>query len=130
MLTKNGTKLEADEFVKGNTVFIATEEEKVALPVGEYEMENGTFLSVVEEGVIDNIGDVSARNSEGEDPQAGDEDLEHEEGHETLTTEHLMAFKEEILQAIKDILKPGEEEGEKEGEAEGKKEDKKEENLS
>ena len=40
----NGTVLEADAFESGKEVFIRTEDEKVALPVGEYELEDNRIL--------------------------------------------------------------------------------------
>jgi hypothetical protein len=47
------TILEADAFEAGMEVFIVTEDEqKIPLPVGEYEMENGFMLVVEEEGII------------------------------------------------------------------------------
>jgi len=49
---KNGTVIEAEEFKEGEAVFIVTEDEKVAMPIGEYEMEDGSVLVVTEEGVI------------------------------------------------------------------------------
>ena len=36
MKLDNGTALEADSFEAGNEVFIVNEEERIALPVGEY----------------------------------------------------------------------------------------------
>lgn len=55
MTLENGTVLEAEEFVAGQEVFIITEEDKIALPVGEYEMEDGQILVVEEEGLIADI---------------------------------------------------------------------------
>ena len=52
---ENGTILEAESFEKGNEVFIKTEDERVALPVGEYLMEDGKTLTIIEEGIIDEI---------------------------------------------------------------------------
>jgi hypothetical protein len=50
------TILEADSFEAGNEVFIVTEDEqKIPLPVGEYEFENGRMLIVVEEGLISEV---------------------------------------------------------------------------
>ena len=47
--------LEADAFESGKEVFIRTEDEKVALPVGEYELEDNRILVVEEEGLIKEI---------------------------------------------------------------------------
>ena len=52
---ENGTVLEADAFESGKEVFIKTEDENVALPVGEYELEDGRSLVVKVEGLIDKI---------------------------------------------------------------------------
>jgi hypothetical protein len=50
------TVLEADAFEPGMEVFIVTEDEqRIALPVGEYELEDGRMLVVATEGVIDEI---------------------------------------------------------------------------
>ena len=38
---ENGTVLEAEAFESGNEIFILTEDEKVAVPQGEYLMEDG-----------------------------------------------------------------------------------------
>ena len=45
---ENGTVLEAETFEAGSEVFIVTEDEKVAVPVGEYELEDGKILVVAE----------------------------------------------------------------------------------
>jgi len=60
------TILEADSFEAGNEVFIVTEDEqKIPLPVGEYEFEDGRMLIVVEEGVISEV-----KEKEVEEPEA------------------------------------------------------------
>jgi hypothetical protein len=48
----NGTVISADEFAEGQPVFIVTEDERIPMPVGEYNMEDGSMLVVEEEGVI------------------------------------------------------------------------------
>ena len=50
------TILEADAFEMDNEVFIVTEDEqKIPLPVGEYELENGMILVVEVEGIIKEV---------------------------------------------------------------------------
>lgn len=50
------TVLEADAFEMDNEVFIVTEDEqKIPLPVGEYELENGMILVVEVEGIIKEV---------------------------------------------------------------------------
>ena len=53
MLADGVTVLEADVFEPEMEVFIVTEDEqKIPLPIGEYEMENGYILTVEVEGII------------------------------------------------------------------------------
>ena len=53
MLMDGITILEADAFEMDNEVFIITEDEqKIPLPIGEYELENGMILVVAVEGII------------------------------------------------------------------------------
>ena len=52
----NGTVVEAESFSQGNEIFIKTEDEKVAMPVGEYTLESGDVLLVKEEGMIAELG--------------------------------------------------------------------------
>jgi len=51
---ENGTILEAESFEPGQSIFIVNEDERVALPVGDYETEMG-IISVTEEGIINEI---------------------------------------------------------------------------
>ena len=52
------TVLEADSFEAGMAVNIKTEDEQlIALPEGEYILEDGMVLIVKEEGIIDSIGE-------------------------------------------------------------------------
>ena len=64
---KNGTVIESENFSKGSEVFIVTEDEKVALPVGNYELEDGEMLSVKEEGIIDTIGKAEQETEQKEE---------------------------------------------------------------
>ena len=51
----NGTVIEANDFVEGNDVFILTEDERVALPKGEYQLEDGRTLEIIDDGVINSV---------------------------------------------------------------------------
>ena len=57
MLMGDGvTTIEAETFEAGSEVFVVTEDEqKIAVPVGEYELEDGRILVIVEEGIISEI---------------------------------------------------------------------------
>ena len=59
-LTDGVSVLEADVFEAGNEVFIVTEDEqKIPLPVGEYELEDMRILVVLEEGMIADIREAA-----------------------------------------------------------------------
>jgi hypothetical protein len=70
MLMADGvTKIEADAFEGGNEVFVVTEDEqKIAVPVGEYELEDGRILVIVEEGIISEIKEVKEEEEMPEAP--------------------------------------------------------------
>lgn len=56
MKLKDGvTVIEADAFEPDNNVFIVNGEEKIPMPVGEYELEDGMILVVAVEGIIAEI---------------------------------------------------------------------------
>jgi len=52
MTLENGTIIEAEVFEPEAEVFIVTEEDRIALPVGEYSLEDGMILVVENEGII------------------------------------------------------------------------------
>lgn len=58
------TVLEADAFEMDNNVFIVNGEEKIPVPVGEYELEDGMVLVVAVEGVIAEIKEPMAEMPE------------------------------------------------------------------
>ena len=68
----NGTVISADEFAEGQPVFIVTEDERIAMPVGEYQMEDGSVLVVEEEGMI-------AAIKSGEEEEVVEEEVVEEE---------------------------------------------------
>ena len=53
---ENGTRFEADSFEKGKEVFIITDEdERIAVPKGEYLLDDGMMLIVEEDGIISEV---------------------------------------------------------------------------
>ena len=100
---ENGTILEADAFESGNEVFIVTEDEKVAVPVGEYQLEDGRILVVAEEGLISEIKTEEAEE-EAEEVEAKEEEKE-EMGY--ATKEELAEVKS-MIEEIKAMLEPKE----------------------
>lgn len=100
MKLENGTVLEAESFESGKEVFILTDDEKVALPIGQYEMEDGKILVIEEDGIISEI------------KEGGEEEVEEvieEESSEVEEelSEEVYASKDEIseLKAMIEDLK-------------------------
>ena len=61
----------------GQEIFIVTEEDKIAMPVGKYELEDGKVLLIEEEGVIASLGEQ--KEEEPKDEQLAEEDDKKEE---------------------------------------------------
>ena len=59
MKLENGTIVSADSFEKDKEIFIVTDDEKVAMPVGEYLLEDGRLVVVSEEGMIADVREVA-----------------------------------------------------------------------
>ena len=99
MKLENGTVIEAESFETEYEVFIVTEDEKIALPVGEYALEDGRILVVQEEGIIAEIKEVSGE----EEPEA--EAPEAEVEMEYVSKEEFTAAIEEIKMMIQNLGK-------------------------
>ncbi len=97
----NGTVLEAEAFEAGNEIFIVTEDERVAVPVGEYQMEDGQILVVSEEGIIGEIKAAEAEESE--------EEVEAEEEMAYVSKEEFESAVEEIKGMINELKEKKEE---------------------
>ena len=92
---KNGTVIESEDFSAGQDVFIVTEDEKVALPVGEYELEDGETLVVEEEGIIASIGAAE---------EAPEEEVEAKECDEIYATKEELKEVLSLVEEIKSML--------------------------
>jgi len=55
MKLENGTVIEAEAFEPEMAVFIVNEEDRIAMPVGEYLLEDGMLLKVEVEGIIASV---------------------------------------------------------------------------
>ena len=111
---ENGTVIESENFAAGSEVFIVTDDEKVALPVGEYSLEDGEMLKVEEEGIIASIG--AAEEAPEEEVEAAEE-----EEMEYATKKDLAKVKE-MIEEIKSMIEPKEEMSEEVSEEEVKEE--------
>ena len=92
MKLENGTIIEADSFEKGKEIFIKTDDEKVAMPVGEYILEDGKLLVVEEEGIIADMRDPSDGV-----PAKEDAGKEKDEAYEKEETEDLEEKEEDEM---------------------------------
>ena len=119
MKLENGTTIEAEAFEPNQEVFIVTEEdEKIALPIGEYTLEDGRILVVAEEGIIAEVregGEPEAEEAPEEAPAEEVEQAEEEPKEEMAyaTKEELSAAVEEMkamIEEIKAMMSPKEEE--------------------
>ena len=109
------TVLEAEMFEAGNEVFVVTEDEqKIALPIGEYELEDGRILIVVEEGIISEIKEKEEEEEEAPEEEAPiEEEAKKEQEMETAkatpkkTIESVV--KETFFSEIENLKKENEE---------------------
>jgi len=95
------TVLEADSFESGMEIVIVTEDEqKIPLPIGEYELENGQILVVVEEGIISEVKEVAEKE---EMPEVPAEEVPTEAKQE-METETKTAPKKTVESVVKETF--------------------------
>jgi hypothetical protein len=96
------TIVEADSFEAEAEIFIVTEDEqKIALPVGEYKMEDGMLLIVKEEGII---AEVKAEEEAEEEKKEEEEVKEEEAGYEEKE-EEMAEDKKPVKKTVESIVK-------------------------
>lgn len=78
------TVIEAEAFEPDMPVFIVNGEERVALPVGEYQLDNGMMLIVEVEGIISEVKEMPA---ESEDEVSVEVEVETPEMEQEMSTE-------------------------------------------
>ena len=81
MKLDNGTVIEAEMFEAGQAVFIVNGQDRVALPVGEYTLEDGRILVVATEGEIAEVKDAMPKQ-----PEAPEVEVEVEQSAEPTPT--------------------------------------------
>ena len=101
MKLENGTVIEAEAFEANQEVFIVTEDERIALPIGEYELEDGRMLIVAEEGVIAEVRDANEEEEAPAEEPAQEEEVEQAE--EEKEEEMAYATKEELTAAMDEL---------------------------
>ena len=100
---ENGTVLVAESFEAGKSVFIKTDDEQIALPVGEYKLEEGKVLVVSEEGLIDSIKEAAEEAVEEEELSEESEEVKETELEEEEKEEMNYVTKEEFTSAVEEI---------------------------
>jgi hypothetical protein len=95
-LSDGMTIIEAEVFEAGAEVFIVAEDQKIALPVGEYELEDSKMLVVIEEGIIAEIKEMEA---EEEMP------MEEPEAEAEVEVEAEAAAPKDIKKTVESIVK-------------------------
>ena len=69
----NGTILESETFAQGDEVFVVNEDERIPVPKGEYNMEDGKVLVVAEDGIVGEIKEAEAQEEAEEEVEQKEE---------------------------------------------------------
>ena len=75
MLVDGVTTIEFDILEAGKPVAIVNEDDRIPLPIGEYELQDGQLLKVLEDGII---GEVGAKQEDEESPEVPEVEVEEE----------------------------------------------------
>jgi hypothetical protein len=103
MKLENGTVLEAEAFEKGESVFIVSDEERIALPVGEYVLEDSRLLVIEEEGLIADIREVSDEVPAKEEEMAEETELMPEDEADVADWKGMEMRIKQLEDAIADL---------------------------
>lgn len=95
------TVVEADAFEAEAEIFIVTEDEqKIALPVGEYKLEDGMVIVVSEEGIIAEVKEAEEAEEEKKEEEEEKEEAGYEEKEEEMAEE-----KKPVKKTVESIVK-------------------------
>lgn len=110
MTLDNGAVLEAEAFEVGAEIFVVADDERVAVPVGEYLTEDGMAILISEEGIIADIKKVEDAPAEEEAPaeEVVEEEMEAEKPSpkkvvESVSTETFFAEIEKLRNEITNL---------------------------
>ena len=109
MTLENGTIIEAEEFAPDFEVFIVTEEDKIALPVGEYTLEDGMVLIVEAEGIIKEIKEATSEEGEEVEEETPEVEVEAAQEEMSYATKEELAEVKSMIEEIKAMIKDKEE---------------------
>ena len=110
MLADGQTKIEADSFEAGQPVFVVVPEgEPIALPMGDYELEDGRILTANESGEIVEVKDAEPMEEEKEEELPAEVPVEAEatperEPKKTVEIKEVHFSKEEMESKEAEIL--------------------------
>ena len=90
MKLDNGAVFEAEVFEAGAEIFVVADEERVAVPVGEYKTEDGMVIVIEEEGIIGEIKDTESEEEEAEAPVQEEEVVEEEMSTESASPKKIV----------------------------------------
>jgi len=101
---ENGTVVSAEAFEKDNEIFIVTDDEKIAMPVGEYLLEDGRLVVVEAEGLIADVREVSDEVPAKEEEVEETEDLEEKKEEEKMADVADWEGMEKRIQNLEDAI--------------------------
>lgn len=105
-LDDSTTTVEAESFEKGEEIMIVTEDEqKIALPVGEYKMQSGEMLIVKEEGIIDEIKAEEVVEEEKEEEKIEEDSKKHEDEEKMEEEVEASTDKKPVKKTVESIVK-------------------------
>jgi len=105
MKLDNGAIFEAESFEVGAEIFVIADEERIAVPVGEYEAE-GKVIVIEEEGVIADIKEASTEE-EPKEEEVSEEVVEEEMSEEVASPKKVVKSitEEQFFSAIEELRK-------------------------
>jgi oligoribonuclease (3'-5' exoribonuclease) len=98
---ENGTVLEAESFETGKEVFILSEDQKIPLPIGKYQLEDGRGLEVNEEGIISELNESYKEEEEVVEEEVEDKE---EEEMEYVTREEFRKEMDDLKKSIEEMV--------------------------
>ena len=104
-LDDSTTTVEAESFEKGEEIMIVTEDEqKIALPVGEYKMQSGEIIIVKEEGIIIKAEEKEEEEKKEEVDSRKKEDEKYEEKDEEMSADDSKPIKKTVESIVKETF--------------------------
>ena len=100
------TVIEAENMEAGQPVFIVSDDERIALPVGEYTTSEGQIIVVAEEGVIAEIKDALEDEAKEEEPKEEPKEEQLEEEVAVEVPEGAVEEVSTIIESVVEVIAP------------------------